>query len=80
MSDVERRPGRGQNIEALYAWIAVRPAGGEDLIPMMDRPLLGSDKARTESYRAFALDLRRRTGCSVKLVRFDRQTVLEEAP
>ena len=78
------RPGRGQKIEALYAWIAVDPEGGEGVcgasIGRMMLPLVGADRERIESLRERAAMTRAASGYPVKLVRFSRREDIEELP
>jgi hypothetical protein len=76
-----------KTITEIYAWVLTEPEGGEGIpaIPAITlggsiMPLVGADRARIESLRQFALNVRRTTGCPVRLVRFGSRTVLEELP
>lgn len=86
MTDEKWRPGKGQAIEALYAWVATEPDGGEGVIagelPGMPgiTPLVGADMDRMRSYRPYAEAARRNTGYPVRLVRFSRRDDLEILP
>jgi hypothetical protein len=83
MSDAERRPGQGQAIEALYAWVCTEPDGGEGVagmnIPGLGGmvPLVGADMDRMKSLRPYAEQLREITGIPIRLVRFSRREDLE---
>jgi hypothetical protein len=76
------KPGTGQKIEALYAWVAVEPDGGEGVcsaqIEEIHMPLVGADIERIKSLREYAEMIRETTGCPVKLVRFSRREDLED--
>lgn len=76
------RPGQGQKIEAIYAWVAVEPDGGEGVCSMQigntHMPLVGADQARVESLRPQAEQIRRMTGYPIKLVRYAAREELEE--
>jgi len=72
------------HIERLYAWI-VTDATGEDGIPAVDlngapMPLVGSDKARIESFRPVAERFAKVEGFPVRLVEFTGAVVLETLP
>ena len=87
MSERSWRPGTGQSIDALYAWVATEPDGGEGLcaasLPspvngrMMMMPLIGADLDRIKSLRDYAEMTRKLTGYPVRLVRFSRRDDLE---
>jgi len=87
MSDAERkwRPGQGQAIEAMYAWVATERDGGEGVLGMDIglggvTPLVGADMDRMRSLRPYAEQLKRVTGRPVRLVRFSRREDLEILP
>ena len=88
MSDAERkwRPGQGQAIEAMYAWVATEPDGGEGVcamnIPALGGmvPLIGADIDRIKSLRPYAEQTREITGYPVRLVRFSAREDLEVLP
>jgi len=71
-------------IEAIYAWVCVEPAGGEGIpaahIAGYPMPLIGADLERMRSLRPYAEQLRRTTGYPVRLIRFGVREVLEELP
>ena len=79
----EWKPGTGQKTDALYAWVATGPDGGESIVGAMLpgipglSPLIGADRARIESYRVIAVVTRAATGYPVRLVRFSRREDLE---
>lgn len=71
-------------IERMYAWIATDNTG-EDGIPAVHTPhgplpLVGSDKARIESFRHMAEEVNRDHGFPVRLVEFTGMVVLETLP
>ena len=76
----------GQSIDALYAWVATEPDGGEGVcganIPGLGGmvPLVGADMDRIRSYRPFAELTRAATGYPVRLVRFSKRDDLEVLP
>jgi hypothetical protein len=80
--------GKPQKIDALYAWIATEPDGGEGVCAVslpsrhgiMMHPLVGADRGRIESHRADAEFLRRTTGYPIRLVRFQVREELEALP
>jgi hypothetical protein len=76
------KPGTGQSIDALYAWVATEPDGGEGVcstqIGDMHFPLVGADMDRIKSFRQHAEMIHRATGYPVRLVRFSRREDLEE--
>lgn len=80
------KPRTGQSIDALYAWIATEPDGGEGVIAAVlpgipgITPLIGADMDRIRSYRTFAMMARAETGYPVRLVRFSRRDDLEILP
>lgn len=78
------KPGTGQTIDALYAWVAAEPGGGEGIMSVqlgdMQMPLVGADMDRMKSLRPYAERGRRITGCSVRLVRFGSREDLEILP
>ena len=53
--------GRGERIEALYAWVATEPDGGEGVCSMqigeVHMPIVGADMERVESLRQDLEDL-----------------------
>ena len=72
-------------IDALYAWVAQEPDGGEgvcsaDFGANLHMPLVGADIERMKSLRDHAEFVRRMTGYPVRLVRFGRREDLEELP
>jgi hypothetical protein len=73
-----------KTIDALYAWVATEPDGGEGVCSMqlgaVHMPLIGADMDRVKSLRARAEFVRRVSGCPVRLVRFSRREDLEELP
>lgn len=73
-----------KTITEMFAWVLTEPEGGEGIPAIMFggsiMPLIGADRARIESLRQAAVDVRRTSGCPVRLVRFDGRTVLEELP
>lgn len=83
-ADSKWRPGRGQAIGALYAWIATEPDGGEGLcsaqIGDTHMPLIGADMDRIKSMRPAAEAVRRASGYQVRLVRYGRREDLEVLP
>ena len=76
------KPGTGQTIDALYAWVATEPDGGEGVcsaqIGDIHFPLVGADIDRIKSLRSHAELIHRATGYPVHLVRFSRREDLEE--
>jgi hypothetical protein len=74
----------GQTIDALYAWVATEPDGGEGVcsaqIGEIHMPLVGADIDRIKSLRDYAELVRRATGYPVRLLRFSRREDLEELP
>jgi hypothetical protein len=73
-----------QTIDALYAWVATEPDGGEGVcsaqIGDTHFPLVGADIDRAKSYRPYAELARKATGYPVRLVRFALREDLEELP
>jgi hypothetical protein len=73
-----------KTIDALYAWVATEPDGGEGVCSMqlgaVHMPLIGADMDRVKSLREPAEFVRRVTGYPVRLVRFSRREDLEELP
>jgi hypothetical protein len=80
----EWRPGRGQKIKALYAWVATEPDGGEGVASVqlggVHMPMVGADMDRIKSLRPHAELVRRATGYPVRLIRFAMREDLEELP
>jgi hypothetical protein len=78
------RPGQGQAISALYAWVATEPDGGEGVcsaqIGDVHFPLVGADMDRMKSLRPHAELIHRATGYPVRLVRFAHREDLEVLP
>jgi hypothetical protein len=78
------KPGRGQSIDRLYAWIAIEPDGGEGVvganIPSLGGmvPLIGADGERIESFRPYAEMVQRQTGYPVRLKMFSAGVVIDE--
>lgn len=84
------RPDKSQTIDALYAWVATAPDGGEGVcgasMPspidgrMMMVPLVGADLDRVKSLRDYAETTRKLTGYPVRLVRFAHREDIEVLP
>jgi hypothetical protein len=78
------RPGTGQSIDALYAWVATEPDGGEGIcsaqIGGTHMPLVGANMDRIKSLRLYAEAVRRMSGYPVRLVRFGSRDDLEVLP
>lgn len=80
------RPGQGQAIEAMYAWVVTEPDGGEGVagmnIPSLGGmvPLVGADMDRIMSLRPYAQQVKQLTGYPVRLVRFSSREDLEVLP
>jgi hypothetical protein len=78
------KPGTGQKIEKLYAWVAEEPDGGEGVCAMSVPglggmvPLIGADRARIESYRGHAHAVRVASGYPVRLKVFSEGVVIDE--
>jgi hypothetical protein len=74
----------GQTIDAIYAWVAKEPDGGEGVCSVqlgdVHMPLVGADIERVKSVRPYAEMIRQETGYPVRLVRFSRREDLEELP
>jgi protein gp37 len=74
----------GKTIDALYAWVATEPDGGEGVCSFQlgntHMPLVGADMDRIKSLRRFAEIIRRASGCPIRLVRFSTREDLEELP
>jgi hypothetical protein len=74
----------GKTIDRLYAWVATEPDGGEGICSMQfgdtHMPLIGADRARIESLRLSAQQVRQLSGCTIRLVEFSTRTVIEELP
>jgi hypothetical protein len=75
------RPGTGQSIEAIYAWVATEPDGGEGICSMQigdtHMPLVGADMDRMKSLRPHAEFIHKMGGYPVRLVRFGSREDLE---
>lgn len=74
-----------RRIDAIYAWIATEPDGGEGVcahsMPRLGLvPLVGADRERVESLRPFARAVAKQSGCPVRLVCFTTRNVLEGEP
>jgi hypothetical protein len=78
------KPGTGQTIDALFAWVATEPDGGEGVcsaqIGDIHMPLVGADMDRIKSLRPYAELARRASGYPVRLVRFAHREDLEILP
>jgi hypothetical protein len=78
------KPLRGQKIEAIYAWVAEEPDGGEGVcgaqLGSFSMPLLGADMERIASLRPYAEMARAASGYPVRLVRYAHRENLEELP
>ena len=78
------KPGTGQSIDALYAWVATEPDGGEGVCSAqlgdVHMPLVGADMERIKSLRRYAELARAASGYPVRLVRFSRREDLEILP
>ena len=76
------KPGTGQKIAALYAWVAEEPDGGEGVLSMqlggVQMPLVGADRERIESLRHYAEQIRALTSYPIRLVRYTHREDLEE--
>jgi hypothetical protein len=78
----------GKRIDAIYAWVAQEPDGGEGVCSAtmqylgreMMMPLIGADIDRVKSLRQHARTARMTTGFPVRLVRFSMREDLEELP
>jgi hypothetical protein len=77
---IAQRLNRGR-IDALYAWVATEPDGGEGVCSVqlggIHMPLIGADMDRIKSLREHAEAVHRASGYSVRLVRFSRREDLE---
>jgi len=77
---------KGQRIDALYAWVATEPDGGEGVaamnIPSLGgmMPLVGADLDRMKSLRIWAEQVRELSGCPMRLVRFSFREDMEILP
>jgi hypothetical protein len=86
MAVSEWKPGKGQKIERLYAWVATEPDGGEGVcgmtIPELGGlvPLVGADRERIESLRIYAEQIRKASGCPTRLVEFSTRIDGDELP
>lgn len=85
MSDPSWKPRTGQSIDAIYAWVATEPDGGEGVIAAAlpgigITPLIGADMDRIKSYRSIAEDARAGSGYPVRLVRYGAREDLEVLP
>jgi len=77
---------KAQKIDALYAWVAQEPDGGEGVcsasMPFLGRetqmPFFGADIDRVKLLRPFAEAVRRATGYPIRLIRFSQRDDLEE--
>jgi hypothetical protein len=78
------KPGRGQKIAALYAWVAEEPDGGEGVCSIqmgsLQLPLIGADMDRIKSLRQYAEQARALTKYPIRLVRYAHREDLEELP
>jgi hypothetical protein len=80
------RYGRGLPIEALFAWLATEADGGQIIATVNlsvvggSVQLVGADVDAVRAMRPYAEAMRRATGCSVRLVRFDAAQGMEELP
>lgn len=78
--------GRHLTVDQLYAWVATEAHGGEGVVGghipgVFDGPFVGADRDMViRLMRPIALDLRRVSGCPVRLVRYSLRTTLEELP
>jgi hypothetical protein len=74
----------GKTIDALYAWVAHEPNGGEGVcraqLGDVHMPLVGADMDRVKSLRPYAEAIRQATGYPVRLLRFSRREDLEDLP
>jgi hypothetical protein len=79
-------PPEPKRIDALYAWVATEPDGGEGVcgadIPALGGmvPLVGADLERMRSLRPYAELTRRASGCRVRLIGFTGRLDIEELP
>jgi hypothetical protein len=74
----------GKRIDAIYAWVATEPDGGEGVcsaqIGEIHMPLVGADIERIKSLRGYAEMIRQATMLPIRLVRFSRREDIEELP
>lgn len=68
-------------INEIYAFIAEDPKEegviGANLMPGMFMPFVGADKARMESLRPYAEEIARKSGKTIRLVKFSNREVLD---
>ncbi len=81
------KPRTGQSIEALYAWVATEPDGGEGILGAhlpgtgtLIMPLVGADIERIRSLRTYAEMIRGKLGYPVRFIRFSQRDDLEVLP
>lgn len=78
----EWKAGTGQKVLRLYAWIADEGDGegivGVDLPTLGFQPLIGADRARIESFRAYAESIAAQTGRPIFLKVFGSGTVIDQ--
>jgi hypothetical protein len=71
-----------KTIDALYAWIATEPDGGEGVcsarIGDTHLPLVGANIDRVKSLRGYAELVRHATGYPIRLARFSHREDLED--
>lgn len=74
-----------KRIAELWAWVAIEKDGSEGVLgaemtiegQRMFVPLVGADRARIESYRAYAEAIGAKSKKRIKLVRFGAATIRE---
>jgi len=77
----EDRPGKGRPIEAIWAWVATNPGGGETILSArvggVYLPLIGADIDWAKSVQAYAEAARNQLSCPVRLARFSCREDIE---
>jgi hypothetical protein len=81
-NQVNWKANTGQQIQKLYAWVAIESDGGEGICAFLlgdtQMPMVGADKLRMESLRPMAEFIREKTGYPIRLVEFSTRCVLED--
>lgn len=79
---IDDRPSLGYRIDRLLAYVAVDDKGegivGATIPGLGFVPLVGADMDRMMAYRPYAQKAATATGRTIKLVRFDARTEVEE--
>jgi hypothetical protein len=80
-------PETGERVEQLmvselWAWVSLDPADGSEGVLAVNAggvwmPLVGADRNRIESYRAFALEAQKHMPNPIELRRFGQMQVIE---